>query len=515
LGIELTLINWLLAALPIILLLVGILGLKWSTYKTGAITFIVTWVLGYTLFGADQKILLLASSKGLSLALYVLLIIWGAILLYNIADQAGAIKVIGGTISKVTDNKLHQMLLLAWCFTSLLQGLAGFGVPIAVVAPILVIMGFNPMMAVTACLLGHSWAISFGSMGSSYNSIQLVTNIPGEVIGPQMALLFILPIFATGFAVAHIYGGLKAVKKSFVLILITGSVMSFMLWLLNFVGMSQISTLGAAMGGCISTVLYSRLTDKTKRQADAEKKEGMGFVTACFPYLSLIVISIISQIPFIKSALSKYAWGLDYPAMETKMGYIVAEASMYSKIQIFSHPAPILFLSAALGYLVYTGKAGVSKDILGKALKATVKKSVPTSVGIATMVMMALIMSDTGMTYLLARGIAMVFGQFYPIASPFIGVLGSFLTGSNTNSNIMFGMLQYETAEVIGKSSVIMAAVQSVGGSLGVSISPSSIMMGASNVGLTGKESGIMAITIKYCLVITFLLGLIVFAVTL
>ena len=509
--------SWFVAALPIFVLLFGILGLKWSTYKIGAVSWMVAAALALLFFGADLQLLLLACSKGLSLALYVLLIIWGAVLLYNIADLAGAISIIGRTIAKVTDDKLTLCLLLAWCFTSLLQGLAGFGVPVAVVAPILVIMGFSPMVAVSACLVGHSWSISFGSMGSSYNTIQLVTEIPGEVIGPMMALQFIIPIFATGVAVAHIYGGWKAVRQGAGLILLTGTVMSGLLYAMNIIGMAQLASLGAAVGGCAATMIYARLrSTKAPTVKDTpQDKPTMGFLTACFPYLTLIAVSIVSQISAIKSVLSRFAWGFDYPSLQTSLGYTIDEVKMYSKIQWFSHPAPVLLLSALIGYVVYVRSAGVNPNIMGKALSSTVKKCISTSVGIATMVMMALIMSDSGMTLLLAEGIGQVVGAFYPIFSPFIGVLGSFLTGSNTNSNIMFGMLQFETAQVLGKSGVIMAALQSVGGSLGVSISPSSIMMGATNVGLTGQEDKIMAVTLKYCIPITLLLGVVMWVITL
>jgi len=513
--------TWVLAATPIIILLIGILLLKWPTYKIGAVSWIVTVLLGAFVFRADMQNIVLASSKGLSVSIYVLLIVWTAVFLYNVADKAGAISVIGKVMSKVSDNRLTQCLLLAWCFTSLLQGLAGFGVPVAVIAPILVIMGFSPMVAVTTCLVGHSWSISFGSMGSSYNTIQLVTGIPGDVIGPQMAILFIVPIFLTGFATAHIYGGFKAAKKSIPLVLISGTCISAGLYAMTLLGLSQIAGLGAAMCGCIATITYARFTDGKQKASDPssivlkEEKREMSFFTACIPYLSLIVISSISQIPTIKTALVNYVWGLNYPALLTGYGYGVEAVNKYSKIQLFSHPAPILLISTIIGYFVYVKKAKASKSIISDALKSTIKKCSPTSIGISTMAMMALVMSDSGMTHLLAQGVAHVFGSYYIIASPFMGVLGTFLTGSNTNSNIMFGVLQYETALAIQKSGVIMAALQSVGGSLGVSISPSSVMMGATNVGLTGQENKIMAKTLVYCLITTLVLGIIVWACTL
>ena len=124
------------------------------------------------------------------------------------------------------------------------------------------------------------------------------------------------------------------------------------------------------------------------------------------------------------------------------------------------------------------------------------------------MVMMALIMNDSGMTNILAQGMAKATGVLFPIFAPFIGVLGAFLTGSNTNSNVMFGALQVETAKVLGISTVIMAAVQSVGGSVGCSIAPSKVLIGSATVGLDGRENEVMNRTIPYCIIISLLVGI-------
>jgi lactate permease len=510
----------LLALAPILLLFFGILVFKWSTFKTGGIGWFVAAALAVCVFKVSAKGLLIACSKGLSLSLYVLLIIWAAVFLYNVAAGAGAVTVIGNTMTRLIKDRTLQCLLLAWCFTSLLQGLAGFGVPIAVVAPIMVMMGFDPLVAVAACLVGHSWAISFGSMGSSYNTIQLVTKIPGEVIGPAMALLFIVPIFITGLSVLHIHGGFASVKRGLLPLLLGGVCISGALWGMNKLGMAQLASLFAAAAGIIVIFVYARICERGKDRleagadAAAPAAGGMSFGVAAVPYIILILFSFVTQLPAVKSLFSGLVTGLSYPEVTTGLGYKVEAVSMYSKITWISHPAPALLLSAFAGYFVYAKKAGARPALLKKAFADTAKKIMPTSVGITTMVMMALIMSDSGMTNLLARGIALALGAFFPLASPFIGILGSFLTGSNTNSNIMFGLLQYETAEVIGKNAIWVAAAQSVGGSIGVSISPSTIMMGSANVGLTGEENRVMGKTLKYCLINAVVLAVVVYLVS-
>jgi lactate permease len=259
---------------------------------------------------------------------------------------------------------------------------------------------------------------------------------------------------------------------------------------------------------------HKDVPSRTETRIANEDNKPMSFQVAAMPYIILICVSFITQLPFIKSMFSGFASGLNYPEITTGLGYTVEAANLYSKIQWISHPAPALFLSAIIGYVIYVKKTGANPDILKKAAMDTVKKIVPTSVGITTMVMMALIMSDSGMTNLLARGIALGMGSLFPLASPFIGIIGSFLTGSNTNSNVMFGLLQYETAQVLGKNAVWLAAAQSVGGSIGVSIAPSTIMMGSANVGLNGKENLVMARTLKYCLIGAVMLAIVVFIVS-
>jgi lactate permease len=144
-----------------------------------------------------------------------------------------------------------------------------------------------------------------------------------------------------------------------------------------------------------------------------------------------------------------------------------------------------------------------------KAFKTTFWQCIPTSVGIITMIMMALVMVDSGMTFLLAQGMAKATGRLFPIASTFIGVLGTFLTGSGANSNVMFAALQVETAKVLGISTVIIAAAQSVGGSIGGAISPAKVLLGATMVGLDGGESEVMKKTLPYCLGVALCTGIV------
>jgi lactate permease len=137
-----------------------------------------------------------------------------------------------------------------------------------------------------------------------------------------------------------------------------------------------------------------------------------------------------------------------------------------------------------------------------------VKSGVSTSLGIVSMVCFALVMDQCGMIYVLAEGISRLFGSVFPLASAWIGLLGAFMTGSNTNSNVVFGALQQQTAQLAGLGVAIILAAQTTGGALGSMVAPAKILVGCSTVGLSGKEAPVLKATLKYGLAITALIGL-------
>ena len=146
--------NVVLAALPLVVLLASILALKWSAPRAGAVAWLVVGAIALLFFGADARLLAVGSAKGLSLSFFVLSIIWTSVLLYNVVDELGGIDVIGKTMTRLVSDPLAQALVVGWAFSGFMQGIAGFGVPVAVVAPLMVFMGFRPALAAAIVLVG-------------------------------------------------------------------------------------------------------------------------------------------------------------------------------------------------------------------------------------------------------------------------------------------------------------------------------------------------------------------------
>jgi lactate permease len=456
---------------------------------------------GFALYRGSPGLLALASGKGLSLTLFVVLIIWASVFLYNIVERTGAVETIAGSMARLVSDRLLLFMLLSWCLSGVVQGVAGFGVPVALVAPLMVALGFPPLQSAVATLVGHAWSISFGSMGASYYTIQLVTHLPGPVIGPWVGFMLALPAVASGAAVAHIYGGWAAVRRSCFWWLSAGLTMGVVLVGAPAMGAPQVTTLLAALAGGVVLALWS---GRPATQAPPERC-GFGPGQAFFPYVVLVVLTLASQ--GLKRYVGHLKLGVNYPAQVTGLGHVVPAERAYAAIGLFTHPAPLLLFSCLAGIWLYARLGRLTRAGVAGAWAVTRKQCTATTVSIATMVMMALVMNDTGMTTILAHGVARASGALFPLFTPAIGVLGCFMTGSNTNSNVLFGAFQVETARALGISTRVLAAAQCAGGSLGSAIAPAKVLIGTATVGLAGRENEAMRQAIPYSLVIVGALG--------
>lgn len=521
-GPDLSLLNWMLAALPVVVLVVAIMRLRWSAPRAGGASWLVATGLALWYFGGSAESTAIASAKGLSLAIFVLTILWASVYMYNLVDRLKGIEAIGRTMARVVDDRTGQALLIAWGLASFIQGITGFGVPVAVATPLLVMMGFSPARAAVMVLIGHGWAVTFGSMGSSYYTIQLVSGVPGDEIGPHMALLFAPLIVASGLMVAHIHGGMAAVRRSAGLVAVVGTAMAVAMWAMAWAGAPQIASSVPGLIAIAGIGFGARTPLLRREQVAAPVAVGTGplvdappgtrrmsFHLGFLPYYLLIALSIISQIGPVKDAARGLSLGLDYPSFVTSEGFRVAGATDYAMLRLLNHPAPLIVVAVIVSMGAFAAAGYWKRGVAWEAARLTYRQSMSTTIGVGTMVMMALVMSDTGLTVLLAEGIAKASGPVFPLVSPFIGLLGSFMTGSNTNSNVLFGVLQVETAKSLGIGTVTIASVQSIGASVGSSMAPAKVLVGAALTGMADREHEIMRLVVPYVLALALLTGIV------
>lgn len=481
-------------------------GLRWGAARAGGAGYLTTLVIATLFFGAGPKLLAYAHTKALLLALDVLLIIWAAFLIYRVADEAGAIQTIGQALPHFTSDKGMQALIIGWVFATFLQGVGGFGVPVAVIAPILVGLGFTPLAAVVIPSIGHGWSVTFGSLGSSFQALIAATGLPGEVLVSASAIFLGVAGLVTGWMVAHAAGKWATIRRLWIPVLLLGVVMGLTQFLVVSAGFWNLGAFIAGLAGLIATIpLANRFRGD---QGDNGKLNLRTLLVALSGYAVMVIIILVVQlVPVVRSALGGVVLQVRYPEISTSLGHITP-ADMGRKIHVFRHTGLVLAFAAFIAYLIYKREGLYSPGSIGRILDGTVRRVISSSVSIVSMVTMAVIMEYAGMTDTLAIGLANGLGTIYPAVAPWIGALGAFMTGSNTNSNVVFSGLQLRTAELLELNVVIILAAQTAGAALASVMAPTKVVVGASTAGMAGQEGEVMRKLTVYVILLVLLVSL-------
>jgi lactate permease len=511
---ELSVGLWIIAWIPIILVLILMMALRMSGGKAGAVSWMASLLIGAYFFGGDTKLLASGTIKGLWTTIWVLYIIWGAMTLYNVVDVTGSFKVISSTFTRLTHgNKLLQLLVLGWAFPSFIQGVCGFGVPVAVSAPLLVGLGFDPILAVVTALIGHSWSVTFGSLGSSYSVLVRLTDLDPTRLATFGALFLGMCCVLVGFCIAHYYAGWRGVKESVPAVLCLSITMAVVLNVMaNFVTPYVASFTAGMAGLLVGGLVVTRLPAyRPKEAVSGYAAEPLNFHRAFSAYYILIgVVFVVYLVPPLRNWLnSLWEIGMPFPETRTAFGHTNKAVEKYAGIRMLTAPGTLIFLAGLLAYVFYRANTiwpqGGGKTVLNRA----VRQAIGATLTVMTMSMMAVVMMETGMTSYLANGMAQYFGSAYAIVSPFIGVLGAFMTGSNTNSNILFTGLQREVAILLSISPFVILGLQTTGGAIGNMFCPMNVALGTGVTNTVGREGECLKATTVYTVIQCLFVGII------
>jgi lactate permease len=297
-------------------------------------------------------------------------------------------------------------------------------------------------------------------------------------------------------------------------VLLMGTVMGGTQYLLATAGLWNIGGFGGGMAGLALGVALSRRYPGDRRSPAGEPFDPRPLAVALSGYLALIAITMIIQlIPSVRHALNVVVIQVAFPEMRTGLGYVTA-AGYGRRIPLFRHAGAILTYASLVAYLLYRRAGLYAPGSPMRILRGTAARTTSSSLGIAAMVAMAVVMSHAGMTDTLARGLASAVGVAFPLISPWIGALGAFITGSNTNSNVIFAMLQKRTAELLGYSATVILAAQTAGGAVGSVVAPTKVVVGASTAGMAGKEGEVMRGLLGYIAILIAGLSLLALALS-
>jgi lactate permease len=497
--------------LPIVLILVLMIGLHWSAARAGAAGYLCSLGLAIAFFGATPELLSYAHFKALLFSLDVLIIVWAAFLFYRVSDEAGAIAVIGRALPRLTTDRSLQALMIGWVFASFLQGVGGFGVPVAVTSPILVGLGFSPLAAVIIPSIGHGWAVTFGSMGSAFQALLATTQLPTEILGPPSALLMGLAGAAGGVMIAYFLNGWREVGRLLVPLLAWGGVMAGAQYLVVLAGPWNIAAFTAGLAGLAITPLLTRGYHSGEKPKDIPSRRDLWVAVSA--YVILIGITLTIQlIPPVQNFFGQVSVQAQFPEIVSGPGMFRTQgfatlAGVSRRINIFGHTGMLLIYASLLGYALLHRMGCYQRGAARRILGSTLRRVLPSSVSILSMIAMALIMEYSGMTDILARSLAEGAGGLFPFLSPWIGAVGAFMTGSNTNSNVVFGVLQMQTAELLHAPVALILAAQTASAGLASVAAPAKIVVGASTTSMAGQEGEVLRRLAGYTILFVTLIG--------
>ncbi len=525
----------LVSAIPILLLIVLMMGFKVSGYKSAIVTLIVTVVLA--LFAAPALgivpekyaqasivgITLWSVVEGLLKACFpIILIIICAIFSYNILCETKEIETIKTQFIQMTSDKGLLVLLLTWGLGGVLEGMAGFGTAVAIPAAILIGLGFKPMFSAVICLIANTVAVGFGAVGLPATTLanQVAasgTATPEELceVATFIILQLSLMFFITPFLILMLTDKTKVIKNICIALFVGSFSIIVQFCCAHFIGPETPAILGS-VAAIAAMLIYNKLFihDESANDTVQIEKQNFGLVKtlkAWSVYGLIIFFILISSkiVPPVNELLGS--------TLVTKFELPVIGNTF--KFGWLSNAGLMIFLGAMIGGLIQ----GMSIGALLKLLAKTTLNLQKTVVTICCLVAMAMLMNNVGMTNDIAKGLVMLTGVAFPFFAPLIGSIGTFVTGSATNANILFGKLQATAATdlglvnqgtffgVSGSETNWLAAANCAGSEGGKLLSPQSIAIATAACDMEGQDGDIMRKTMPFAIFWILMNGLMVF----
>jgi lactate permease len=536
------------AATPILVALVLMVGLRMGAIKAMPISWLACALVGVFVWKLPASYVMALSLQGASNAISILIIIFGALLILHTLQYSGGMETIQYGMQSISRDMRVQSIIVGYMFGAFIEGAAGFGTPAALAAPLLLSLGFPPMASVVLCLVFNSFPVSFGGVGTpmimglgaavrgavdatvaagGLQSMEQFLKLSAKVVSSMHApMTFILPIFMLGF-ITRFFGPKRSWKEGFAawkFCVFAGFAFAVpylsLAWLMGpepptlvgaLVGLG-ITMYGAQRGFCVPKDVWTfgevskwekEWTGTIAVTQDKELIPRMSQLMAWTPYILIAVILVITRLDFLplKAAMNKYG----VLVFNDILGY---KGVNDNSIKLLYLPGVIPFMLIALVTVVLHGMSG------GKAVKAwteTFSKMKAATVSLIAAVALTKIFQGSGvnpalaeqvaagttqylpsMPLAMATAVADIFGGIWPACASYVGGLGAFITGSNTVSNMLFGMFQWDMAGQLHLPRLIILGAQVTGGAMGNMICVHNVVAACAVTGLLNKEGEVI-----------------------
>lgn len=513
------LLSFLVATIPIavVLLLLGVL--RRPAWQASSAGLAVGLVLAIAVWKLPPLIAIDSVLAGATFAAWpVMWIVANALLLYNVAVVSGRFEAFRAwMVEHLPNDRRVVLVVIGFSFGCLLEGIAGFGTPVAITSALLIALGFKALDALVFTLIFNTAPVAFGALGAPVTTLGAVTQLDdvalGAMIGRQLPFIAVLLPF---YAIAA-YGGLRALKGVWPILLAAGGSFALVQFISsNYLGYALTDVL-SSLTSLIATLLFVRLwrIAPDPEFALAPRSPSVataptGIAPAALPvwqgWLPWIVLSIvvILWVHFDVNLIGQIK--VEWPGLHNAV-FITVYDRPYAAVWTFQ---PLATGTAILLATIVTALiVRINPAQLLTALSGTARQIRLPLITTMLIVGLAYLMNYSGIAYTLGMGVASV-GFIFPLVSAFLGWLAVFLSGSDTSGNALFGNLQVVAAQHLNLNPVLMAATNASGGVMGKMISPQNISTGTATTDLKGREGEVLARTFRHSIILTLLLGVIV-----
>lgn len=537
----------LLALLPLLVVGVLLAGFRWPAKFAMPVGYVVAVVVALVVWRMSLTGVLAATLEGLIVAVTMLYIVFAALLLLSTLTVGGAMATIRAGFNSISADRRVQAIIIGWLFGSFIEGVSGFGTTAAVVAPLLLAMGFPAMAAVMVGLIVQSTPVSFGAVGTPI-LVGVANGLGGDpAVAERVSVLGLtMPEFinSIGFYTAAIHGIVGILIPLILVTLLTGffgperrfrdglAVWPFAVYaslamtvpyvlVARFLGPEFPSMFGGLLGLALVMFTSSRgflmpkdTFDFGPRSSWSDRWMGtlepaeatdvsthMSVVRAWAPYAVMAALLVASR---VIAPLKEFLTGLAVP-FENILG-----TGITTTVQPFYLPGFVLILASLFAYAVHRMNGRQIAEtfrVSGRQLAGTAAALLFAVPLVRVLIQSGPALNESGLSSMpvtLAEGAAAISGGSWPVIAPWIGALGAFVAGSNTVSNLTFSQFQFSTGAQIGVPPELVVSAQAVGGAGGNPIAIHNIVAASATVGLLGREGDLLRktviVTTYYCL---------------
>ena len=504
-------LSFLVAALPVLAVVVLLGVLRRPAWQAALAGLLVGLVVAVGPWQMPIPLAIRSVLNGATFALWpVMWIVFNGLLLFNVAVRSGRFAAFRSwLLANLPDDRRVVLVVVGFCFGALLEGVAGFGCPVAITASLLILVGFPALEALVFALIFNTTPVAFGGLGLPVTVLGAVTGLPSPtlaaMIGRQLPILaLILP-----FYVIRLYGGWRSVRALWPVLLVAGASFACAQFLAsNFINYALTDVL-SALTSLIATLLFVRVWRLPREPAymiEVADSERSGAAVAVPAWQGWLPWLIVSATVILWSSFKLPAWGqhdIPWPGLHKAIAITLYNDKPYAAIWTFQ---PLATGTAVLVACVITALLfRVSPAAFWGCTKQTLRQAWFPTITVMLIVALAYLMNYAGLAYTLGKGAAST-GHLFVVFSPFLGWVAVALSGSDASGNALFGNLQAVAARQLNFSPVLFAATNSSGGVMGKMISPQNIATGAAVTQLKGQEGLVFARTFVHSIVLTLLL---------